>query len=121
MILTKNRDYFLKQEQKSYTQRWNVWCFLCGTGTILKKILSVSASKRWQEQKRHRRLRQEFNTAGEDDVAGGVMGCDDLRPCRFLPTYLLLKMEAICSSETLLTTYKLTWRYSPQDNERRVP
>jgi hypothetical protein len=30
--------------------------------------------------------------------------------------YLHLKMEAVCSSETLVSTYKSTWRYSPEDH-----
>jgi hypothetical protein len=28
-----------------------------------------------------------------------------------------LKMEAVCFSETLISTYKSTWRYSKEDQE----
>jgi hypothetical protein len=39
---------------------------------------------------------------------------------RFGGKYRALKMEAVCSSETLLSTYKSTRRYNPKDQHRHL-
>jgi hypothetical protein len=31
-----------------------------------------------------------------------------------------LKVETVCSPETLVSTYKFTWRYYPEDQHRRL-
>jgi hypothetical protein len=33
---------------------------------------------------------------------------------------LQLKMEAVCSSETLVSTFKSTWHYNPEDQHRHL-
>jgi hypothetical protein len=45
--------------------------------------------------------------------------CDDHNSLQYVDCGLL-KMEAICSSETLITTYKLTRRHHPEDHNRHV-
>jgi hypothetical protein len=56
----------------------------------------------------------------------GLLRCDWIWPCRWLPAFgmsvlpsnfmveikPILKMGAICSSETLITTYKITWSHN---------
>jgi hypothetical protein len=44
---------------------------------------------------------------GGEYVDGGHLGCDALWSCKWLPAFTL-KMEALRSSETLVTDYKTT-------------
>jgi hypothetical protein len=47
----------------------------------------------------------------------GLLGCNAVWTCKYIPE---LKMEAICSSEMLVSTYKTTCRNNPQYQHRHV-
>jgi hypothetical protein len=46
-----------------------------------------------------------------------LLYCNAVWTCRSmgLKRSSALKKEAVCSSETLISTYKSTWRYNPED------
>jgi hypothetical protein len=57
-----------------------------------------------------------------ENVDVGLLGCNAMRTCRQKPAFrgnhAFLKMEAICSSKTLVLTYKFTQHYNPEDIHR---
>jgi hypothetical protein len=57
----------------------------------------------------------------------GLLDCGAMWTCRWIPTFqrnLLPSpsglMEAVCSSKTLVSTYKSTWCYNPEDQHRHL-
>jgi hypothetical protein len=63
---------------------------------------------------------------GGKDVDVGLPGCSTEWHCRYKPTFRINilppssvpKMEAVCSSETSVSTYKSKRRYNPEDLQR---
>jgi hypothetical protein len=69
-----------------------------------------------------------YTTRHGKDVDVVVLGCNAVWACRKIKTFLrnillsslTLKMEALCSSETLVSTYKSTRSYNPEQQHRQV-
>jgi hypothetical protein len=49
-----------------------------------------------------------MNTSSTDEINIGLLVCN------ILPPSSGLMMEAICSSKTMVSTYKSTWDYNPE-------
>jgi hypothetical protein len=64
-----------------------------------------------------------INTVDRD-----LLGSDAVWTCRWVPTFRrntmpqssALKMEAVCSSETLVPTYKSTRRHNPENHNQQL-
>jgi hypothetical protein len=50
----------------------------------------------------------DLQVSGEISIDFGLLGCNTVRSSA-------LKVEEACSSETVVSSYKFTWRYNPGD------
>jgi hypothetical protein len=66
-----------------------------------------------------------LDSHGGEDVDVGLLGCNTVWTSRKIPPFQKnilppspdLEMEAACS---LVSTYKFTWRYNPEDHHRQL-